>query len=139
MQWLLYALLSAIFAGLVGIFGKIGMRDVDSTTATVARSVIMAIFLTGIFLFRGDLQDLKSIGSKTWIYITLAGLTGALSWLCYFRALQIGEAIRVAPIDKLSVVITLFLGVLFLGEKLTIGVFFGTLLILSGSLLVIRG
>ena len=139
MEWLIYALLSALFAGLVGIFGKIGMRDVDSTLATGARSVIMAVILSVVVLWRGNLSDAKSIGSRAWLFIALAGFAGAASWLCYFRALQVGEASRVAPIDKLSVVATLLLAVLFLGERPTAGVIFGTLLIVAGSLFIIRG
>jgi transporter family protein len=139
MQWLIYALLSALFAGFVGIFGKLGMRDIDSTVATAARSVIMAIALSLLVAATGNLGALKNIGSRSWIFIALAGFAGAASWLCYFRALQIGDAIQVAPIDKLSVVVTVILGVLILGEKLTIGIFCGAALILAGSLLVICG
>ncbi len=139
MEWLIYALLSALFAGLVGIFGKIGMRDVDSTLATGARSVIMAVILSVVVLWRGNVAEAKNINSRAWMFIALAGVAGAASWLCYFRALQVGEASRVAPIDKLSVVATLLLAVLFLGEKPTAGVLFGTLLIVAGSLCIIRG
>jgi transporter family protein len=139
MEWLIYALLSALFAGLVGIFGKIGMRDVDSTLATGARSVIMAAILSVVVLWRGNVAEAKNISSRAWVFIALAGFAGAASWLCYFRALQVGEASRVAPIDKLSVVATLLLAVLFLGEKPTAGVLFGTLLIVAGSLFIIRG
>ena len=139
MEWLIYALLSALFAGLVGIFGKIGMRDVDSTLATGARSVIMAVILSVVVLWRGNVAEAKNISSRAWMFIALAGFAGAASWLCYFRALQVGEASRVAPIDKLSVVATLVLAVLFLGEKPTAGVLFGTLLIVAGSLFIIRG
>lgn len=139
MNWLAYALLSALFAGLVGIFGKIGMRDIDSTLATAVRSVIMAASLCLLVLFRTDLNQMREISSKAWIFITLAGLAGAASWLCYFRALQIGDAVQVAPIDKLSVVVTVFLAVLLLGENLTWGIFFGAVLVVIGSLLVIRG
>ena len=139
MEWLIYALLSALFAGLVGIFGKIGMRDVDSTLATGARSVIMAVILSVVVLWRGNVAEAKNINSRAWMFIALAGVAGAASWLCYFRALQVGEASRVAPIDKLSVVATLLLAVLFLGEKPTAGIIFGTLLIVAGSLFIIRG
>lgn len=139
MEWLIYALLSALFAGLVGIFGKIGMREIDSTLATAARSVIMAIALCVLTLVRGNIGEIRSFSSRAWLFIALAGFAGAASWLCYFRALQVGEAIQVAPIDKLSVVITLFLAVIFLGEKMTWSIALGALLIFAGSLLVIRG
>lgn len=139
MEWLIYALLSALFAGLVGIFGKIGMRDIDSTLATAARSVIMAVALSVLVLVRGNITEVKDFNSRAWLFIALAGLAGAASWLCYFRALQIGEVVKVAPIDKLSVGITLILAVLFLGEKMSWGIAVGTLLIFAGSLLVIRG
>src|SRR5262245_45069507 len=122
MNWLEYALLSAFFAGLVAIFGKIGVRSVDSTLATTARAVIMAAALIMLMLSRrGLVSDLRQISASAWLFILLAGLAGAASWLCYFRALQIGDASRVAPIDRLSVVVTVVVAAIFLGEKLTWG------------------
>jgi bacterial/archaeal transporter family protein len=137
--WLIYALLSAVFAGLVGIFGKLGVRDVDSTLATTVRAVIMALGLSLLVAVRGNFSDIKNIDAKGWLFIVLAGAAGAASWLFYFRALQLGDAVQVAPIDKLSIVITILLAALFLGESLTWGIGLGALLILIGSLLVVRG
>ncbi len=139
MNWLGYALLSALFAGLVAIFGKIGVRDIDSTLATAARSVIMALALVTLVLARSNTITLREISSRAWLFITLAGLAGAASWLCYFRALQLGDASRVAPIDRMSVLVVVVIATLFLGEKLTAGVAFGALLVFVGSIFISRG
>jgi transporter family protein len=136
--WLIYAIFSAVFAGLVGVFGKLGVRDVDSTLATTVRAVIMALGLSLLVAVRGNFGEIKNIDAKGWLFIVLAGAAGAASWLCYFRALQLGDAIQVAPIDKLSIVVTILLAALFLGESLTWSIGLGALLILIGSLLVIR-
>ena len=139
MNWLGYALLSALFAGLVAIFGKIGVRDIDSTLATAARSVIMALALVTLVLARSNTINLREISPRAWIFITLAGIAGAASWLCYFRALQLGDASRVAPIDRLSVLVVVVFATLFLGEKLSAGVAFGALLVVVGSIFISRG
>ncbi len=141
MNWILYALLSALFAGLVAIFGKIGVRDVDATLATAVRGVIMALVLVALVLVRGGdtLGSLRQILPRTWLFMVLAGLAGAASWLCYFRALQVGDAARVAPLDRLSVLVAVAFGALFLGEKLSTGVGIGAALILAGSILIARG
>jgi len=139
MNWLGYALLSALFAGLVAIFGKVGVRDIDSTLATAARSVIMALALVTLVLARSNTINLREISPRAWLFITLAGLAGAASWLCYFRALQLGDASRVAPIDRLSVLVVVVFATLFLGEKLSAGVAFGALLVFVGSIFISRG
>ena len=139
MNWLGYALLSALFAGLVAIFAKIGVRDIDSTLATAARSVIMALALVTLVLARSNKINLREISPRAWLFITLAGLAGAASWLCYFRALQLGDASRVAPIDRMSVLVVVVIATLFLGEKLTAGVAFGALLVFVGSIFISRG
>lgn len=139
MNWLGYALLSALFAGLVAIFGKVGMREVDSTTATAARAVVMALALLLLLVGRGGAQGWREISGRAWLFIVLAGAAGAASWLCYFRALQIGNASQVAPIDRLSMLVAVAFGVVFLGEKLSWGVGCGALLILAGSILIARG
>jgi bacterial/archaeal transporter family protein len=146
MEWLVFALLSALFAGLVAIFGKIGVRDVDSTLATMVRSIIMALTLISIVLFKTfnksesvNLDNLKTISARTWAFIALAGISGAISWLFYFRALQLGDASKIAPVDRLSVLFVIIFGVLFLGEKLTWGVGLGGLLVLAGSIIIVRG
>ena len=139
MNWLGYALLSALFAGLVAIFGKVGVRDVDSTLATAARAVMMALALVILVLCRSTSINFHQISARAWLFITLAGMAGAASWLCYFRALQLGDAARVAPIDRLSVVVVILFAALFLGEKLTGGVAFGALLVLAGSIIIAHG
>lgn len=146
MGWLGYALLSALFAGLVAIFGKIGVRDVDSTLATAVRAVVMALALVGLVLVKTistdssiNINNARLIGGRTWTFIVLAGLAGAASWLCYFRALQLGDAARVAPVDRLSVLVAVAFGALFLGEKITGGVALGALLVLMGSIFIARG
>lgn len=146
MNWLIYALLSALFAGLVAIFGKVGVRDVDSTLATMVRSVIMALTLIAIVSIKAfsgsesiNFENLRIISGRTWLFIALAGISGAVSWLFYFRALQLGDASRIAPIDRLSVLFVIIFGVLFLGEKLTWSVALGGLLVLAGSIIIARG
>ena len=118
--WLIYALLSAITASLVAIFGKIGLKAVDPNTATAIRSIVMSVFLFGVITVQGKLHLLPSIISnkKTFSFIVFSGLAGALSWLFYFLALKYGPVTKVAPIDKLSVVIAALLAILFLGEKI---------------------
>jgi transporter family protein len=139
MNWLGYALLSALFAGLIAVLAKVGMREVDPTLATAARSVIMAVALVVLVAARGQFGALGAIGARAWVFIALAGACGAASWLCYFRALQIGEAVRVAPIDRLSVLVTTVLAVAFLGEKVSVATGGGILLILAGAVLIARG
>lgn len=138
-NWLTCALLSAFFAGLVAIFGKMGVRDVDSTIATTARSIIMATLLVILTCSRSQFSQVLAIPQKSWIYVILAGAAGAASWLFYFQALKLGDATKVAPIDRLSVVVTLFLAWIFLGEKVTGGVIIGSMLILAGAVLIAKG
>jgi bacterial/archaeal transporter family protein len=139
MNWLVFSLLSALFAGLVAIFGKIGVREVESTVATAARAVIMAVALLLLLTGQGKLSAWRGIGGRAWLFIALAGAAGAASWLCYFRALQLCDAARVAPVDRLSVLVAVACGALFLGEKLTGGVALGALLIVAGTILIARG
>jgi transporter family protein len=135
-QWLFYALISAVFAGLVAIFGKIGVKDVDSTMATAVRAVVMAVLTVAVVGVQGNLGKITTIPRTPLLFIFLSGLAGALSWLFYFRALQVGNASQVAPIDRLSVVFVLVFAVLFLHEKVTWPLFVGTLLIAGGGILV---
>lgn len=136
--WLIYALLSALMAALVAIFGKIGLADVDANTATALRSVIMAVFLVGIIAFEGKLGQLPSIISnkKALSFIVFSGVAGALSWLFYFVALKHGNVSQVGPVDKLSVVIAVGLAVAFLGEKLSFINTLGVLFITAGVIMV---
>ena len=140
MNWLGYALLAAVFAGLVAIFGKVGVRDEDSALAAMLRSVVAAVALVGFVLARGGrIGDAAQIPGRVWLFIVLAGIAGAASWLFYFRALQLGDAARVAPIDKLSIIFVVIFGAVFLGERMTVGVIVGALLILGGAVLIARG
>jgi transporter family protein len=137
-MWLLYGLLSAATAALVGIFGKIGLQSVDANTATAVRAVIMAVFLLGVVFFQGSIDQIPALlaDRKTFGFIVLSGLAGAMSWLFYFLALQSGKVAQVAPIDKLSVVLATILAVLFLGEKISFLNGIGVALIAAGAVLV---
>ncbi len=133
--WILYALLSAVFAALVAIFGKVGIKDLDTTLATTVRSFVMAAFLFFVSLSFGKLPLLRTIHQKAFLFIVLAGVAGALSWLCYFFALKYGKASGVAAIDRLSVVFVLILAILFLSEKLTWQTGVGAILVTAGAIL----
>lgn len=140
-MWLIFALLSAVFASLVAIFGKIGLAGLDSNTATAIRSVIMAIFLIGVIIAQGKLSKISEIlsNNKALLFIILSGIAGALSWLFYFFAIKIGEVSKVAPVDKLSIVFTLVFAFLFLGEKLSIKSGIGMALVTSGVIMIALG
>lgn len=136
--WLIFGLLSAFSASLVGIFGKLGLSSADPNAATAVRAVIMAVFLLIVVTMQGNLQQISMIiaDKKTLLYIALSGLAGALSWLFYFWALKFGRVCQVAPIDKLSVVIAAILAVVFLGERLNFLNGLGIGLIAIGALIV---
>lgn len=140
-MWWLYALLSSITAALVAIFGKIGLKNVDSTLATTLRSIIMAVFLLLASFTLGKLDGFKfsSLGGRDWLFIVLAGVAGALSWLFYFFALKIGLVGRVVVIDRLSLVFALVLAALFLGEAFTWKTAAGAALMIGGALLISLG
>ncbi|KAB7671217.1 EamA family transporter [Bacillus sp. B1-b2] len=122
MNWLIYALLSAVCAAFVSIFGKIGLQNIDSNTATAIRAIIMAIFLMIVVAIEGNLNKIPVIlaDKKNIIYIVLSGIAGASSWLFYFLALKSGKVTQVAPVDKLSVVLATIIAVLFLSEKISL-------------------
>ena len=134
--WILFALLSAIFAALVAIFGKIGIKDIDSTLATTVRAVIMAGFLVITSFFLGKADLLKTINNKALLFIALSGIAGALSWLCYFFALKTGPAPSVAALDRLSVVFVLIFAALVLGESFTLKSGIGAILLTIGAVLM---
>ncbi len=138
-HWQTWALLSASFAALTAIFAKIGLHDVNPDFATFIRTVIILLTAGGIVLATGHWQDPTTIRARTWIFLTLSGLATGLSWLCYFRALHLGNAAQVAPIDKLSVVIVAIVAVLFLGESLSLASWAGVVLIAGGAILVAIG
>ncbi|HRH33238.1 MAG TPA: EamA family transporter [bacterium] len=134
MSWIIYALLSAFFASLVAIFGKIGIKGVDSNLAVAIRTLIIVFFAWGVVALQGNAADLFKISKYSYIFIILSALATGLSWLFYYKALQIGEASRVAPIDKLSVALTIILAFAFLGEKPTVGNITGGILVTAGVL-----
>lgn len=138
MSWLPWALLSALFAGLTAILAKVGVREINSNLATAIRTVVILVFVWSIALVTKT-QPLSTIPLRTWLFLVFSGLATGLSWLCYFRALQLGQASKVAPIDKLSVVVAIALAALFLGEQLTWRHWVGGALIVSGSLVLAGG
>ena len=137
MTWLHWALLSALFAGLTAILAKIGVREVDADLATAIRTVVILIVAWAVALARSA-QPLAAVAPGAWLFLALSGLATGASWLCYFRALQLGEASRVAPIDKLSVVVAMALAALLLGEHLTWRHWLGGGLIVTVTLVLAR-
>ena len=137
-MWLIYALLSAVAAALVAVFGKIGLKEVDANAATAIRAVIMALFLLGVVVVQGKASQMGELFAqrKAIAFIGLSGVAGALSWLFYFLALQNGKVSQVGPIDKLSVVIAVIIAVLFLGEKISWVNAVGVAMIAGGAILV---
>jgi bacterial/archaeal transporter family protein len=135
--WIIFALLSAVFAALVAIFGKIGITGVDPTLATTVRAIIMATFLAIITLLSGKWQTVSTINGKLFFFIALSGIAGALSWLFYFVALKYGPASGVAALDRLSVVFVVIFAALFLAEALTLKVIIGAILITIGALFMV--
>lgn len=135
-MWRYYALLSAFFAALTAIFAKIGVKDVNSNLATAIRTTFILMLTWGIVLFSGVANQIKDISRHTWIFLLLSGLATGLSWLFYFKALQVGDVSRVAPIDKLSVVITILLAFFLLKEPVSPKVVIGAMLITAGSIVM---
>ena len=136
-MWIFYAFGSALFAGLTSILAKCGIRHTDSDVATAIRTIVVLVF-SWIMVFVVGAQDgIAAVSGKTWLFLILSGLATGASWLCYYRALQIGEASKVVPIDKLSVVITLVLAFVFLHERFTPKSLIGCLLIGAGTLLMV--
>ena len=136
-MWLLFALLSAVFAALTSILAKIGIEGVNSNLATAIRTVVVVIMAWGMVFLTNAQNGLSEIGKKSWIFLIVSGLATGASWLCYYRALQVGEASKVVPIDKLSVVFTLILAFVFLHEQFTIKSLVGCILIGAGTLLMV--
>lgn len=135
-MWKYYALLSAFFAALTAIFAKVGVRDINSNLATAIRTVMIFIITWGVVFWGHHQHEIHLIERRTWVFLILSGAATGLSWLFYFKALQEGDVSRVAPIDKLSVVITLLLAYIFLHEDITPKVLMGALLITVGSILM---
>ena len=136
-MWLLFALLSAVFAALTSILAKMGIEGVNSNLATAVRTGVVVIMAWAIVFLSGAQSGLASISRKSFLFLILSGLATGASWLCYYRAIQIGEVSKVVPIDKLSVVITLVLAFLFLHEQFTVKSFSGCVLIGAGTLIMV--
>lgn len=136
-MWMILALLSAVFAALTSILAKIGIEGVNSNLATAIRTAVVVIMAWGMVFLTGTQNGIVDISKKSWMFLILSGLATGASWLCYYRALQIGEASKVVPIDKLSVVITLVLAFVFLHEKVTSKSLIGCVLIGVGTLLMV--
>lgn len=136
-MWLVFALLSAIFAALTSILAKIGIEGVNSNLATAVRTVVVVLLAWGMVFITNTQGGLADISKKSWIFLILSGLATGISWLCYYKALQIGDVSKVVPIDKLSIVITIILAVIFLHEAFSIKSIIGCLLITAGTLLMV--
>lgn len=134
MNWVIYAILSAFFASLVAIFGKIGIKNVDSNVAVALRTVIIVFFAWGIVFLQGNAHEVFKISRFSYIFIVLSAIATGLSWLFYYKALQLGPVSSVAPVDKLSIVLTVVLAFVFLGEKMTLGNTIGAILVTAGVL-----
>jgi transporter family protein len=138
MNWFVWALLSAFFAGLTAILAKIGVAGVDSNLATAVRTTVIVVFTWGIAVATNPLGSLRQLSSRTVLFLTLSGVATGLSWFCYFRALQIGQASKVAPVDKLSVVFAIVLAAIVLNEKLHWQQYVGGAFIVVGALILAR-
>lgn len=136
MTWFVYALLSAFFGALTAILAKIGIKNVDSNLATAIRTIIILIFAWGIVFAQGTSKQLTAISRFSYTFLILSGISTGLSWLFYFRALQLGKAAQVSPIDKLSLVITIVLAVVILKERLSVSIILGAILMSVGAILV---
>ncbi len=136
-MWKVYALLSALFAALTAILAKIGVRGIDSDLATAIRTSVVLLLAWGIVACSKTMTPIKNIGPSTWAFLILSGLATGLSWLFYFKALQLGDVSRVAPIDKLSVVITIVLAFLLLKEPVSPRILVGGLLITAGAIVML--
>jgi len=136
-MWKYYAILSAVFAALTAIFAKIGIKNIDSNLATAIRTCIILLLTWGIVFAGNSMNGIKELTKMNWLFLILSGLATGLSWLFYFKALQLGDASKVAPIDKLSVVFTIFLSFIILKEPVGWKVIVGGLLIAGGSLVIL--
>ena len=135
-MWFVFAVGSAVFAALTSILAKIGIEGVDSTLATAIRTVVVVAMAWGMAFLTGAVNGLPGIGRKSWLFLILSGLATGASWLCYYKALKMGEASKVVPVDKLSVILTLVLAFVFLHEEFTVKSLIGCVLIGAGTLLM---
>jgi transporter family protein len=137
MNWFIWALLSALFAALTAISAKLGVAHINSNLATAIRTTVILVFTWGIALATGGAPQLAAISGRTWLLLAASGICTGLSWLCYFRALQLGDVAKVAPVDKLSVAIAIVLAVIFLGEKLRVQEAIGAGLVVIGVVVMV--
>jgi len=136
-MWWIYALLSALFAALTAIFAKVGVKNIDSDLATAIRTTVIFVIVWGIALIKGVVPNVQGLQKQTWIFLALSGCATGLSWLFYFKALQIGKVAQVAPVDKLSVALAIVLSIVFLGEVITWKIAIGALMIIGGTIVLI--
>lgn len=139
MPWFIFALLSAFFAALTAILAKVGIKGVDSNLATAVRTVVILLFAWGIVFFQGTFKQIGSLSKFSLLFLVLSGIATGLSWLFYFRALQLGQASQVAPIDKLSLALTVILAAIFLHEKVNLSIIIGVVLMVVGTYLIAFG
>jgi bacterial/archaeal transporter family protein len=137
MNWLIWALLSACFAALTAILAKVGVADINSNLATAIRTTVILVFTWGIAFATGGAPEIASVAPRTWFFLAASGLATGLSWLCYFRALQLGDVAKVAPVDKLSVALAIILAVIFLGEKVRPQEAVGAALVVVGVIVMV--
>lgn len=137
MNWAIYAVMSAFFASLVAIFGKIGIKGVDSNLAVAIRTVIIVFFAWGVVLVQGNWADVFKISRFSYLFIVLSAFATGLSWMFYYKALQLGEVAKVVPIDKLSIALTVILALVFLAEKPTLGTILGATLVTAGVMVTV--
>ncbi len=135
-SWLAFALGSALFAGLTAILGKVGVGGINSNLATLIRTVVILAFAAALVSARGEWSGIGAVSSRSWLFLVLSGLATGLSWLCYYRALQLAPASKVAPIDKLGVVVAIVLGLLLLKEPMSLKLLLGGSLITAGAVLI---
>lgn len=136
-MWIIFAFLSALFAALTSIFAKIGIENINSNLATAIRTVVVLVMAWLMVFFTGQQSGLNHLTQKNWIFLVISGICTGLSWLCYYKALQIGEVIKVASIDKFSIVLTMILSFLILKEIITLKMFLGIIFITFGMLILI--
>ena len=136
-MWLIFAILSAIFAALTSILAKIGIEGVNSNLATAVRTIVVVLMAWFMVFITGNQNGIVDISKKSWIFLILSGLATGASWLCYYKALQLGEASKVVSIDKLSIVVTIVLAFIFLGEQITLKTLIGCCLIVAGTFVMI--
>ena len=136
-MWCVFGILSAIFAALTSILAKIGIEGVNSNLATAVRTIVVVLMAWFMVFITGNQNGIVDISKKSWIFLILSGLATGASWLCYYKALQLGETSKVVPIDKLSIVITIVLAFIFLGEQITLKTLIGCCLIVTGTFIMI--